>query len=29
MWKDTIKIKDKDMEVLIFDTEGYGSASES
>jgi hypothetical protein len=29
MWNDTLKIKEKDMDVLILDTEGYGSANES
>ncbi len=29
MWKNTIAIKEKEMEVLVLDTEGYGSANES
>ena len=29
MWRDTIKVKQSNMEVLVLDTEGYGSASES
>jgi hypothetical protein len=29
IWKDTLNIKEKEMEVLVLDTEGYGSANES
>lgn len=29
MWRNTIKQIDKNMEILVLDTEGYGSANET
>lgn len=29
MWRETIKVPERSLEILVMDTEGYGSASES